>query len=139
MEFVTLYIQDALADRVWVDDELNQLFVENILTAFPALPNPNPSKDEKEQQQQHKQFGGALKTSRYDDINVKETVMRAISSNFERPSTIYENTKSLIRTMTTASWFPNVRIRASSQIEGIIVIVIVIIIVGAGRKFENCF
>lgn len=32
--FVKVYVEDALGDRVWVDNEHCRSFVENILTAF---------------------------------------------------------------------------------------------------------
>src|SRR5690606_38543137 len=34
------YLEDAVADRLWVDDECTRAFVANILTAFPDAPLP---------------------------------------------------------------------------------------------------
>jgi hypothetical protein len=36
------YLEDAVADRLWVDDECTRAFVANILTAFPDAPVPYP-------------------------------------------------------------------------------------------------
>jgi integrator complex subunit 1 len=38
--FAKVYVEDALGDRVWVDSDACQLFVNSILTAFWTKKNP---------------------------------------------------------------------------------------------------
>lgn len=35
-----VFVEDSLADRIWVDNEACQIFVDNILTAFGTKQHP---------------------------------------------------------------------------------------------------
>eukprot|EP01117_Protostelium_nocturnum_P014234 TRINITY_DN5404_c0_g1_i1.p1 TRINITY_DN5404_c0_g1~~TRINITY_DN5404_c0_g1_i1.p1 ORF type:complete len:1978 (-),score=607.76 TRINITY_DN5404_c0_g1_i1:41-5974(-) len=44
IEFIKLYAEDALGERMWIDDDLARDFVKNVLTAFPGRDSKSFSK-----------------------------------------------------------------------------------------------
>lgn len=48
VEFIKVYLEDALGDRVWVDDELAQPFITELLTS--VIPNYHPLAQEYQDQ-----------------------------------------------------------------------------------------
>eukprot|EP01119_Soliformovum_irregulare_P012513 TRINITY_DN3254_c0_g1_i1.p1 TRINITY_DN3254_c0_g1~~TRINITY_DN3254_c0_g1_i1.p1 ORF type:complete len:1741 (+),score=643.50 TRINITY_DN3254_c0_g1_i1:485-5707(+) len=110
--FLTIYFEDAFAERVWVDHEASQLFVENLLTVFPhrrsAIKEEMPPSDRIQ--------------NRYPNDATKEVVLdvilqfwKSVIGTIVPPS--HNSINNLLRILIVAVSYPEVRMKASEYLE----------------------
>jgi hypothetical protein len=104
-------LEDAVADRLWVDDECTRAFVANILTAFPDAPLPYPEEVAAEMED--------LVSPRYRDEGARELI-HAHTAEFVQHHLQHagvEGIRNVVKLLTVAAGYREARSLAAAHLD----------------------
>jgi hypothetical protein len=104
-------LEDAVADRLWVDDECTRAFVANILTAFPDAPLPYPEEVAAEMED--------LISPRYRDEGARELI-HAHTAEFVQHHLQHagvEGIRNVVKLLTVAAGYREARSLAAAHLD----------------------